>query len=669
MAAKVAPYGSWESPIKAEAIASATLKLGWTRYDGADLYWLEGRPAEGGRIVLVKRAADGKIEDVTPQGFNTRTLVHEYGGGAYVVADGVAYFSNLADQNLYCVRSKDDKPKVLTTAGDTMRYADMSVDKKRNRIICVREDHSFVKTVGEAQASIVAIPLDGEPSAGVQLVVGANFYSTPRVSPDGSKLMWLTWNHPNMPWDGTWLQIAQFEDHKRGLVGNIETIAGSESESLFQPEWGADGSVYFISDKSGWWNPYVFAAAQIEETLASSGSAKHQPRHLVNMPNEFGTPQWVFGMSTYAFDEPDSLLCTYCVNGNWQLARVNVHSGDLKNIDVSFTEFSYVVANAGRLAACAASPTEQNAVVEIDTKSGAHTVVRTSNPYKPDAKYISVPEPIEFPSENGRKAYAFFYKPKNDDFQAPSGELPPLLVKCHGGPTGATSSTLSLGIQYWTSRGFAVVDVNYGGSSGYGRPYRDLLERSWGLVDKEDCENAARYLAKNGFVDPRRTAITGGSAGGYTVLCALTFGNVFQAGASHFGVSNVETLVADTHKFESRYGDKLHGPYPECKQDYFDRSPINFADQLDCPVIFFQGLEDKVVPPSQAEAMVNALRRKKVPVAYLAYEGEQHGFRKAENIKRTLDSEFYFYSRIFKFEPADKIDPVEIENLEPIHAK
>jgi len=664
---QTAPYGSWQSPIKAEAIASSTLKLGWTRYDGTDLYWLEGRPTEGGRLVVVKRSPDGQIADITPPGFNTRTLVHEYGGGAYTAHDGVTYFSNLADQNLYSVRANDAKPQVLTTAGESLRYADLAIDPHRQRIICIREDHSYVKTAGEAQAAIVSIALDREPSAGEPLVVGANFYSTPRISPDGSKLAWLSWNHPNMPWDGTRLEVAEFDDN--GALRNRRSIAGGDAESIFQPEWGAYGTLYFVSDKSGWWNPYMFPAAQIKEIVGTPESARHQPRQLIDLPRDFGTPQWVFGMSTYAPDGAGSLLCTFCQSGIWRLARLDVQSGDWRLIDVPFTEFSFVVANKGRLATCAASPTEQAAIVEIDTVSGAYDIVRKSNPYKPDEKYISVPEPIEFPSAGGRTAHAFFYRPKNDDFQAPQGQLPPLLLKCHGGPTGATTSALSLGVQYWTSRGFAVIDVNYGGSSGYGRKYRDLLELNWGVVDVQDCENAARYLANNGLVDPQRMAITGGSAGGYTVLCVLTFGDVFQAGASHFGVSNVETLVADTHKFESRYGDKLTGPYPESKQVYFDRSPINFADKLQCPVIFFQGLEDKVVPPSQAESMVNALRRKKVPVSYIAYEGEQHGFRKAENIKRTLDAEFYFYSRIFKFAPADKIEPFEIENLEPAHAK
>ena len=663
-----ARFGSWESPLKSDAIASATLRLGWTRYDEKSLYWLEGRPAEGGRLVIVRRQPDGTICDAIPAGFNVRNLVHEYGGGAFTAHKGSIYFCNHPDQNVYRMQPGREQPEVLTAAQGVHRFADLVLDATRNRIICVKEDHSVIGDgKGKAQSSIVGIALDRPSLAASKLVSGANFYSNPRVSPDGSMLAWLSWNHPNMPWDGTFLEIASFTAD--GFLENHEIIAGGESESVLQPEWSQDGSLYFISDKSGWWNPFVLAAEDVQQICQNRSGAKPVPSQLVDMPRDLGSPQWVFGMSSYAPAGNNTLLCTYCENGLWRLAKLDVKSRRLQNIDLPFTEFSFVSVSGSKVAACAGSPTAQLAVVEIDTESSEHSVIKRSSELQPDARYISVAEPIEFPTSGGATAHAFFYKPKNDDFQALPGELPPLLMKCHGGPTGATSSVLNFGIQYWTSRGFAVVDVNYRGSSGYGRAYRDLLAGNWGVVDVQDCENAARYLSSKKMADSRRMAITGGSAGGYTVLCVLTFGDVFQAGASHYGVCDVESLCLDTHKFESRYGDKLIGPYPECKQIYFDRSPINFTDNLRCPVIFFQGLEDKVVLPAQAEAMVNALRAKKIPVAYLPYEGEQHGFRKAENIKRTLDSEFYFYAKIFGFEPADEIEPVEIENFEPTQAK
>jgi dipeptidyl aminopeptidase/acylaminoacyl peptidase len=459
-----------------------------------------------------------------------------------------------------------------------------------------------------------------------------------------------------MPWDGTELWVAELDD--RGMIKSKRKIAGGVSESIFQPEWSKSGLLYYIGDVTGWWNPYVLHPADTNSA----------PWQILKMEKEFGLPHWVFGMSTYALKDDGTIIGGYCDKGKWKLCKIEVDfaakKSSLKDIDVPFGDLDYFALDGDSLACCASSPETMSSVVEIDTKTGAYKIIRKSNELEVDKKYISVAEVAEFPTADGQTAYALVYKPSNADFRAPDGELPPLLVESHGGPTSATGSSLNLHIQYWTSRGFVVADVNYRGSTGYGREYRDKLKLQWGIADVQDCENAARYLASKGVVDPKRMAITGGSAGGYTTLCALTFGDVFHAGASHYGIGDVSALAADTHKFEARYLDTLIGPYPKEKAIYDERSPLNYTDKLTCPVIFFQGLEDKAVPPSQAESMVAALRKKKLPVAYITYPGEQHGFRQAENIKRTLEAEFYFYSRIFKFTPADKIEPVQIDNLD-----
>jgi len=655
-----APYGSWKSPIEAEAIASNSLRLGEVAFDGDDLFFLEGRPSESGRSVLVVRHKDGSMEDALPQPYNVRTLVHEYGGGAFTVDNGNIYFVNFKDQLLYL--KKPGFEPIAITAESKMRYADIVVDHKRNRLICVGEDHS--EEGKEPENMLVSIDIstvgqkDFKPVSAKKLVQGYDFYSYPRLSPDCSMLSYLAWRHPNMPWDGTDLHLVRFDDH--GSVKNDIVIAGGPEESVFQPVWSRDGELFFVNDTSGWWNIEVF------EKPAMAFDDKAAPSPVIRMDAEFGMPLWVFKMTTYAFLDEGRIICQYCENGVWKLGLITQEASKkykLEQIETSYTDFWYIASNGTRVGMQAGSPTSQTAIVEFDPESKKFSTVKVSNSIVPDKEYLSIPQVIEFPTEGGLTAYAFFYPPANKDFEAPAGELPPLLVESHGGPTGSTSSVMNLGIQYWTSRGIAVVDVNYGGSTGYGREYRNRLKLNWGIVDVKDCENAAKHLVKKGLVDGNRLAITGGSAGGYTTLCALTFLDCFKAGASHYGIGDVEALCADTHKFESRYGDYLFGPYPEMKQAYFDRSPINFTDKLNCPAIFFQGLEDKVVPPSQAEAMVAALKKKGMPVAYIAYEGEQHGFRKAENIKRTIEGEFYFYAKIFGYKPADNIEEVHIENL------
>jgi len=641
-APRTAPYGSWRSPITANLIASGTIGLGQIAVDGDDVYWLELRPSESGRSVVVRRGADGLIADVTPAPFNVRTRVHEYGGGAFVVNTGTVYFSHFADHRLYRVEH-GSQPCVLTPEGP-FRYADGVVDRRRGRMVWVREDHSV--NGEEPVNSLVAIDLEGGAAPDV-LISGADFYSSPRCSPDGGRLAWLSWNHPNMPWDGTQLWVGELT--AGGTVGHQHLVAGGPTESIFQPEWSPDGVLYFVSDRSGWWNLYRWRAGAVEP--------------LCPMAAEFGVPQWVFGLSTYAFESVERIVCCYGERGKWRLATLDTRTRQLSPIEIPYTDIGSLHATGGRVLFHGASPTQAPAIVEMEPSAKRTQVLRSSSETVIDDGYLSPAEAIEFPTTHGRSAHAFFYRPGNRDYQGPAAERPPLLVVSHGGPTVAASSALKPAVQYWTSRGFAVVDVNYGGSSGYGRTYRERLDGQWGIVDVDDCVNAACYLVERGEVDGDRLIIRGSSAGGYTTLCGLTFRDVFRAGASYYGIGDLEALARDTHKFEARYEDRLVGPYPQRRDLYHDRSPVHFTDRLSCPVIFFHGLDDKVVPPSQAEAMVAALRAKKLPVAYVRFEGEQHGFRKAETIRRALDAELYFYSRVFGFDAADPIEPVPIDNI------
>jgi dipeptidyl aminopeptidase/acylaminoacyl peptidase len=639
----VSPYGSWKSPITPDLIVAGTVRLGQIRLDGADVYWTEGRPKEAGRNVIVRHTPDGRTADLTPSPLNARTRVHEYGGAEYTVEGGVVFFSNFSDQRLYR-QDAGAAPRPITPEG-MLRYADAVVDRHRRRLICVREDHSVEGQ--EAANTIAAVQMEGDAVGGQTLVAGNNFYASPRLSPDGSRLAWLTWNHPNMPWDGCELWVADMLAD--GTLGRHVLIAGGMDESIFQPHWSPDGVLHFVSDLTGWWN------------LCRWQDGRTEP--LTDLRAEFGMPQWVFGMSTYGFASAGRIICTYTQDGVWRLASLDARTKALAPFDLPYTDYFNVCVRPGEAVFVAASPSQASAIVRLDLETGRTSVLRRSSEVKVEAGYLSMPQPIEFPTEGGLTAHGIFYPPTHRDFVAPPDERPPLLVLSHGGPTGATSTSLNLGTQYWTSRGFAVLDVNYGGSAGYGRAYRQRLDGAWGIVDVDDCVNGARYLVAQGLVDEQRLAIRGGSAGGYTTLAALTFRDLFGAGASHFGVSDLEALATDTHKFESRYLDRLVGPYPARRDLYIARSPIHFTERLSAPMILLQGLEDKVVPPSQAETMFAAVKAKGLPVAYVAFEGEQHGFRRAENIKRALEAELYFYSRVFGFALTDPVEPVQIENL------
>ena len=635
-------YGTWESPITPALTTDAATAVAELRLDGDDIYWLESRPAEGGRMAVVQRHPDGTRTERTPEGFNARTRVHEYGGASYSVHQGIVMASNFSDNRLYRL-APHQEPEALTE-DSAQRYADPVVDAKRRRLIAICEDHT-VDRPSEVVNSLVAIDLDGK-TAPRRLAGGCDFYAAPRLSPDGRKLAWISWNHPNMPWDETELWTADIAAD--GALIAARRIAGGAGESLLEPNWSSDGQLVFISDRSGWWNLYRW----------NNGDAEP----LLPLAAEFSGPQWSLALSHYGFLDDRRLVAAYQQDGQASLAVIDLRTKETRRVDTPYSSIASLKAASGAAVLVAGSPQEAWAVVRWQASSGQFAVLKETMQIDIDRAYFSVPEAIEFETTGRAHAHAFFYPPTNPRYEAPAEEKPPLIAISHGGPTGASAAVLSLAIQFWTSRGFAVVDVNYGGSVGYGRAYRRRLLGQWGVVDIDDVVAAARHLAERGSVDRNRMAIRGRSAGGYTTLAALTFRQVFTAGASYFGVSDIETLAQETHKFESRYMDSLVGPYPKRRDLYVERSPIHFADRLTAPVIFFQGLDDKIVLPNQAERMVKQMEANGVPVAYLPFAGEGHGFRRADSLIRAHCAELYFYGQVFGFTPADQLEEVEIRN-------
>ena len=641
-----APYGGWRSPITAAVITTQQIGLGSPWLDGGTAYWTESRPRERGRISLVRRSADGQNEELTPAPFNLRTRVHEYGGRAFTAKSGIVVGTAFADQRLWRL---DGEPKPLTPeSGGALRYAEPVLDLAHGRVLAVREDH---RGSGEPRNEIVAIPLDGDGDGdeGEVLVGGHDFVAYPRPTADGRRLAWITWNHQDMPWDGTCLWVAELDD--AGLLKGAQTqIAGSRQESVLQPEWAADGALWFISDQSGFWNLW----------RREDGAA--QP--VCPQQAEIGGALWQLGARWYDLVDAARAVAVVTTDGLSHLAVLTQGEPAPRRIELPHIEFAGVCAADGAVLVQAQTNDRPAELLHVDVATGDARVVARAGDLPIPSSFVSAPQPIRFPSADGREARALYYPPANPDFAAGRQKRPPLIVRSHGGPTGRASPSLNLQVQYWTSRGFAVVDVNYAGSTGYGRAYRALLDGSWGIVDTEDCAAAARFLVSQGLADPQRLAIRGGSAGGYTTLCALTFTDAFAAGASYYGVGDLTALARDTHKFESRYLDRLVGPLPETAATYAERSPINHVERLSCPVIFLQGLDDRVVPPNQAEEMVAALRAKGLPVAYLTFAGEGHGFRSAETIEAALEAEFAFFCRVFAITPAEPLRPLEIENLD-----
>uniref|UniRef100_A0A8J7VW50 S9 family peptidase n=1 Tax=Coralloluteibacterium stylophorae TaxID=1776034 RepID=A0A8J7VW50_9GAMM len=647
-APQVAPYGSWRSPLSAEQVVAGTVTLGAPMLAGDDVLWLESRPGDA-RTVLVRARGDG-AEDITPAPFSVRSRVHEYGGGAWTVVDDAVLFVNFADQGIYRQPLQPGAQPEPVARHDGLRYADGAWDARHARLIAVREDH---RREGVAPANaLVAVAMDGGERV---LAEGHDFFASPALSADGRELAWLSWDQPQMPWDGTTLWRARL-----GADGGLEAVrrvAGGPEESVVQPQWAPDGSLVYVSDRSGWWNLYRDAGAGEDAAL-------------LPMQAEFGRAQWAFGMSTYAILDDGRIVATAQREDGSALGVLDPRTGAWREFALPWREIEGLRAARGQAVFIGGAPGQAPAVVRLDLADGEGTVLRRSSTLAVDPRDIAVAEPIRFPTGDGEIAHAFHYAPTNARFRGPDGERPPLLVLTHGGPTGSTSPTFNPRVQYWTTRGFAVVDVNYRGSQGFGRAYRRSLDGRWGVADVDDVVAAARFLVARGDVDGERLLIRGGSAGGYTTLAALAFRpGVFAAGASHYGIGDLETLARDTHKFEARYLDGLVAPYdradPAAMALYAERSPVRHVERITSPLILFQGLEDRVVPPNQAETMYAAVRGRGLPVAYVPFAGEGHGFRQAKNIRRALEAELYFYGRVLGFAPADAIEPVAIENLPP----
>ncbi|HET9692477.1 MAG TPA: prolyl oligopeptidase family serine peptidase [Acidimicrobiales bacterium] len=628
MTRTVAPYGTWPSPITPDLLTEGAVRLSDVGLAGGRVAWNEGRPSEGGRQVLV---ADG-AGDLVPAALSVRTRVHEYGGRCWVEVGDALVVTNDADQRLWVVRSPGAEPEPLTPEGP--RYADPVADPAGRFVIAVREAHGDDGTV---ENDLAVVTLDGTVGT---LVGGRDFYAAPAISPDGRRVAWVDWDHPNMPWDDTDCWVGELVDQADGTVGcrEVRHVAGGDDESVQQPRWSPDGVLHWISDRSGWWNLYRSPTGEVGD----GGEA------LCPMAAEFGQPGWVFGTSTYCFTADGRLVATW--GGPDGGGTGVVAGGAVAPFDLPWSSYDSLVADGTAVACIAASPTTPAAVVRIDA-DGAATVLRASRSVDLDPAGLSVPARRRFPTAGGEEAWAVVYPPASATHEGPAGERPPLVVMSHGGPTSSARSALDLGVQFWTSRGFAVADVDYRGSTGYGRAYRNRLRGAWGVCDVEDCAGVATWLASVGEVDGDRCVIRGGSAGGFTTLACLAFTDVFAAGADLYGVADLEALARDTHKFESRYLDRMVGPWPEAAATYRERSPIHHLEGFDRPLIIFQGLEDLVVPPAQSEMIFDALKAKGVPVAYLPFPGEQHGFRRAETIRTVAAMELSFYGLVLGFTP------------------
>ena len=638
----VAPYGSWPSPVSAASLAGDRVILDQTALAAGHLYWLEGRGAEGGRVVLVR---DGV--DLAPPPFNVRSRVHEYGGGAYTVAGDMVVFVDLSDQRLRAlsVSGGSVPPPITPDTGGQVRYADLRVDRGRRRVYCVREDH---RDGGEPRNTIVGLSLDGPNGNGGQVLVqGPDFVAAPRLSPDGSTLAWLQWHHPNMPWDSTELWAGSLD--VEGVLVSAGRLAGGAGVAVTEPRWGPDGALFYLSDETGWANLAVLRPGR-------------PARVLVEMYLEFGWPQPVFDRPSFGVTDDGIVVCAWLEHGSGRLATV-APDGRFTALQVEGTAFDHVRVEGRTVVALVDYVDRARALVKIDLDRGTATTVRQESTLDLPAGLVPYPEAVSWTNSRGQDVHGFFYAPTNAGYRAPEGELPPLIVRPHSGPTAMSTPSFNLDTVYWTSRGLAVLDVNYGGSTGYGRAYRERLRGNWGVIDVDDCATGARALALQGRVDGGRLAIRGASAGGFTALAALTGTDVFAAGASRFGVGDLESLARDTHKFESRYLDGLVAPYPEGRDIYRQRSPLHHLDALNAPMILLQGLDDTVVPPSQARDMADAVRAKGLPVAHLEFAGEGHGFRKSETIIRSREAEAYFYSRVFGYDLADDIQPIPIDNV------
>ena len=655
----VAPYGSWASPIDVELVAAASVGLAEAAVDGDDVYWLEGRSAEGGRRTLLRRGLDASTTELTPGPFNVRNRVHEYGGASYVVDAGRIVASNAADGRLYRLSPDASGEPVAITPAGPWRFADLRFDPARERLYAVRETHDAEREHDPLLVvnELVTLALDGSDGSGRVIVSGPDFVAAPRPSPDGARLAWIEWDLPDMPWDATRLRVADLAAH--GSLGEPRTVAGGPGISVVQPAWSPAGVLHAVSDETEWWNVYAFDSPDGPDGVG---------RNLAPMEAELGEPAWVFGISSYGFLRDGSVIAVARAEGTDSIVRI-APDGAVTTLDQPFTEVhSFRVDSDGGVVAIGAGPRDGAILVRLAAATGeVRGVLARSLRGSVDADYLPEPEPITFRTPSGATARALYFAPTNPAFRGPDGELPPLIVESHGGPTGAAYSALSLDRAFFTSRGIAVVDVDYRGSSGYGRPYRDALKGQWGIADVEDCVAAAQHLVAEGLVDPARLAIRGSSAGGYTTLAALTFRpEVFAAGLSHFGIADLELIHVDGHKFEARYDESLLGPWDteEGRRIFRDRSPIHFLDRVRAPMLIFQGLDDRIVPPSQVDAMEAAFKPRGIPYVAMRFEGEGHGFRKAETKRAVYAAEIAFLGRVFGFTPADDVPALEIPGLD-----
>lgn len=639
-----AACGTWQSPISADLIVGGSVRLVQPGIDGDDIYWIESRPSEQGRSVLVKRRPDGRCTDLTPAPFNARSKVHEYGGGAYRASRGRCWFVNFEDQGIY--EAPDGESPRLLTVADGRRFADLVYDAGRARLIAVCEDH---RDPGEPRNYLVSIALaDG----GIEdFATGYDFYSSPRLSRDGQRIAWICWRHPNLPWDRTELWVADLDATGSPVAGR--RVMAAEAEAAQQPVWRDDGSLLFVSDADDWWNLYCWV---------DDGDCG-QARQITRERAELGQPAWTFCMQNYGVGENGEVVGCFVGDAVSSLRRIDTVSGRTSAIECAYGVIEHLEVDGRRAIMLAGGGDRPMAIVQVDLDTARPRVLREAHELPVEVDDLSFPQAISYRTSDDEHAHALYYPPANQRFCVPPGEAPPLVVTCHGGPTSASTPALDLRIQYWTTRGFAVLDVNYRGSTGYGRKYRQSLYGRWGLADVDDCVYGALHLSRQGLADADRLVIRGGSAGGYTTLCALTFHDTFRAGASYFGIGELESMFAHTHKFESRYDHWLFGLNGNREEIIEARSPARHAERIDCPVIFFQGLDDKVVPPQQSEHLVEILRSKGLPVAYLAFEGEGHGFRRADTIKSCLEAELDFYATILGFGMTDRAPSIEIENF------
>ncbi|QKY21530.1 S9 family peptidase [Halolamina sp. CBA1230] len=645
------PYGEWESPVSAADVAADTLRFGPVSVDDGSVYWLERRPDEEGRGVVVRADAGAPDEpvEVTPEDVDVRTLVHEYGGGDFAVQDGTVFYAAFGDQRLYRLDAGGEEPTPITPEPERehgLRYADVEVGPDGDRLYAVRERHEG-DDAEDVSNELVTLPADGGEAPEV-VASGHDFYSFPRLDPEGERLAWTTWDHPRMPWDGTELHVADVAED--GSLRDERVVLGGPAESVFQPGWSPDGQLHAVSDRTGWWNLYEVDA-----------DGEENPRNRTPEDAEFGVPQWSFGSATYAFLDDGRVAVLRNSDGEWSLCLLD-SDDERSETDLPFSAYPHarIATDGGTLAFVGGGPEMPATVARWAPGDDEPTALRQSFSLDLSEGMVSEPAHVDVPTRDGETTHAYYYPPTNADERAPAGEDPPLVTMVHGGPTSQTLPVANLAIQFFTTRGFAVADVNYRGSTGYGRAYRDALQGEWGVLDTADCVDTAEYLAETGRADPDRLAITGGSAGGYAVLCALAFHDTFDAGASHYGVADLEALATGTHKFESRYLDGLVGPLPEAKETYEERSPAFHAESIDAPLLLLQGGEDRVVPQEQAEDMVDALVETETPYAYALFPEERHGFRTAEASRRALELELAFYGETFGFTPADEIPEIKL---------